>query len=353
MAGGECAEHQLPQADAVLVAPPGSPTIKEELVMTSGGPARVGRRVGCWAALSAALVVLAATSSSLSAQTKGPELIVPKSKSVAYSLTLITPNQANFDLILESHFPGILDGVSDFQATRPYLVMIRNDSPLPAVAYAIHWEVSYLNGKSQILSSTSISSPLTHLANVTLMPGAIRLVSPSFNLTPAQYQPGSLTGWLSQASLVSPPPVRIASSVPEIAGVVWGGGGYSGPEGGQVWRLWVVARFAARDEARHVLTALNSSTPLATVYSNLDQQYMRGQRYMGPTDMDAYIRDRGRCALRAKTLLQNTGREAAASRLLKISGGSSADLERETAFGMTYESRFDKSPGSAGPADAR
>lgn len=321
--------------------------------MLRRGSARIERRAGRLAVPFAALLVLAAMSSALSAQTKGPELRLPESKAVPYSLTLITPSQANFDSALESYFPGILDGVSDFQATRPYLVMIRNDTASAAIAYVIRWKVSYQDGKSRAFSSTSILSPLTHLANVTLMPGGIRLVSPSFNWSPNQYQPGSLTGWLSQASLVSPPPAGIASSVPEVTGVVWSGGDYSGPEGGQVWRLWTVARFAAMDEARYVMRALGSSTPLPTLYGNLDQQYMRGQQYMGPTDMDTYIRDRGRCALRAETLLQNASREAAASRLLNIAGGSSTDLERETTFGMTYESRFNKSRGSASPTGAQ
>lgn len=222
----------------------------------------------------------------------------------------------------------------------------------PAVAYVIDWKVSDQDGKIRQFSSTSISSHLTDLANVTLAPGRVRLVSPSFNLTPSQYQAGSLAAWLSQASLVSPPPTGIASSVPEVAGVVWGSGGYSGPEGAQLWRCWVVAPYAALDEARHVLSTLNSSTPLSMIYSSLDQQHERGQQYTGTTSMEMYIRARGCCAARAEWLLQNAGREAAASRLLNIAGSSSSDLERETAFGMTYESRFNQSRSSAGPTGA-
>lgn len=320
--------------------------------MSSRGSARIARRAARSAVPFGALIVLATVTSTLLAQVKGPELLVPKWKAVPYSLTLITPSQANFDSVLESNFPGILDGVSDFQATRPYLVMIRNNAPLASIAYVIEWKVSYQDGKSQTWSSTSILSPLTDLASATLTPGGIRLVSPSFNLTPSQYRPGSLTGWLSQASLVSPPPAGIASSVPEVIGVVWGGGGYSGPEGAQLWRRWVVTRFAAVDVARYVLKALDSSTPLPKIYSNLDQQYLRGQQYMGTTTMETYINARGRCAARAEWLLQNAGRKAAVSHFLNTAGGSAASSEGPTVFGTAYERLFDTSS-SASPSDGK
>ena len=85
---------------------------------------REGRMTASLVLSLGALFVLAGSNSTLMAQYHKLGLLPPQTKEVTTTLILTSPSDANFDRLLESYFPGVLD-VPAFQTIRPYLVLIR------------------------------------------------------------------------------------------------------------------------------------------------------------------------------------------------------------------------------------
>jgi hypothetical protein len=254
----------------------------------------------------AAFIIAAGFSLRLVAQQRALELTPFKENEVPNSLILIKPSDPKFDTILNGYFRGLSE-VPTFQNMRPYMVLVQNDATVPAVAYTISWKLVYRDGSIKTVSSTSISWPSfwpiiwagadgnfinpSGQASIPLRPGGIRLVSPIFNMGP----PGDLEGmkFYGVGVFLSSSTNPAVCPVAEIEGAVYRGGTYSGPEGVQVWRLHTTARFAAHDEAVHVLHLLNSSEPLKSVDSTLDVENKRGLSEHGTDTMAMYIRARG------------------------------------------------------------
>lgn len=276
--------------------------------------------------LFAVLLTLNGWYSALFAQQRGLVLQIPATDEVSTSLTLINPSDANFSALLDEYFPGV-SSVPNFQNMRPYLMLIRNDTALPAVAYALKWDVVYQYGGSQTLEKDYVLRPLDQGSNIALPPGSIRLISPLFNLTPQEYQAAG-----DFAELYSGPLPSITEVDPSVDGVAYSDGTYSGPEGAQVCQRYVTARFAAHDEAVSVLTLLISGTPLATLLSTLSMQIQRGLWLHGTDAMDMYVYARGQSARDVKILILRDGQAQALQVLSRVTG-SPALL---TAFGPQY-----------------
>lgn len=200
------------------------------------------------------LILLAELSFISSAQQSALELPAPKANEVTQSLTLFRPIDADFDILLSTHFPGFSEA-STFQSLRPYLVLVRNDGAVSAIAYTIQWTVKYEDGSVQSLANTYIPRPLQQGSNVTLPPDAVRVVSPRFNLTPKQYDPGVLQYSWAEQFLSSQ---GAASCRADVEGVLYSDHSYSGPQGAQIWQRYVTTRLAAYDEALNALNLLSS-----------------------------------------------------------------------------------------------
>lgn len=318
--------------------------------------------------------VLALFSPLLFAAKRGRLVLRPrKSREVPYSMTVVSPNDKGFDNLVNNYFSEATSA-SGYQAMRPYLALIRNNAPLSAVAYAVQWTVSYPGRPSHTLINFIVPRPLTGSPKPRIPPQGVRLISPKLNLWPTALlslqnprhrgavshllsagvglTPQQYRGSVAFAALIRPIQYMsfagAVSCTSEIVGVVFRGGFYSGTEGVQVLRRYVAARFAALDETRYVVRALDSSTPLYTLYQNLDQQVVQGTVDSGTTTMDMYIRARGRCALHAKSLLLNAGREDTLRRLLRIAPRARA-TRKVTVFGRAYQRRFGVSSGGVGP----
>ncbi|MGH9449172.1 MAG: hypothetical protein ACRD11_01390 [Terriglobia bacterium] len=313
-----------------------------------------------WAIALATLIIAASSSCALLAQVKhqrGLELIPQKANKVTYGLTLVTPSEANFDRVVEIYFQG-LPGFSDYQGVRPYLALLRNDSAVPAVGYEIQWRVLYRDGHAQTFNNTFVLRPLTRTVNVTLLPQSVRLIFPKLTFTPAEYQvipdrgdQFAVSRLISSAINLTPREYQdtsnfaeqisasrflssagLVSGSPEVVGVVYRDGTYAGPEGIQVWRRYVTARLAARDEALYVLDLLNSSAPVEKVYTALDRQTERELLDQGTDTTDMYVRNRGRSADYVESLLQRDGADETLKILARIAGPSKSF----TVFGKRY-----------------
>ncbi len=60
----------------------------------------------------------------------------PERAAASASLTLIQSSDSTFEDLLDTYFPG-LSSTTNYQAIRPFLTLVQNNTGLGAVAYAI------------------------------------------------------------------------------------------------------------------------------------------------------------------------------------------------------------------------
>lgn len=60
-------------------------------------------------------------------------------------LTLIRPGDSGFDALLSENFPG-LEKLDGYAVYRPFLVLLRNDTPHAVRAYMLQWQARSLQG---------------------------------------------------------------------------------------------------------------------------------------------------------------------------------------------------------------
>ncbi len=253
-------------------------------------------------------------------------LRAPAANQVGSSLTVVSPSAGAFNALLNAYFPGV-SGMPNFESLRPYLLLIRNETTLPAVAYAVRWDISYEHGDTGVLEKYYVLRPLDQGPNTALPVGSIRLISPLFNVTPRQYE---ATSNFAEQYPGSPPPVAGLSA--SVEGVVYRGGEYSGPEGPEVWVRSALGKFAARDEAESVVSLLSSGTTLPDLFDTLELQILRGSWLHGTDAMDVYVYARGESARDVDTLIHRAGKDRALRALSKLAGAA----VRPSVFGQEY-----------------
>jgi hypothetical protein len=260
------------------------------------------------------------------------------------SLTLIRPSDPIFDGMLDSYFPGLSDEAGYRTSIKPFLVIVENDTALPAVAYAVTWTVHYGSGPVCSPRAVYVNRPLMERRSTTyISPGEVRLVSPMFNVSPQEYvHSPSFARWYPAIDFF----VRWAagSTSVDVAmdGVVYADGTFIGPDRTRVLERYVMARFAARDEALAALNRIDSppKTPLA-IKGRLEEMFERdfksndGNVAYDNTLLSLYVSDRQRAAgdmrgvLRARGVI---GLEAAVRGLIKGSGVNA----KPSAFAEAY-----------------
>ena len=261
-----------------------------------------------------------------SAQGASLRLRAPAADRVSSSLTVVTPSEGDFDALLNDYFPGI-SGMANFESVRPYLLLIRNDTALPAVAYAVRWDVAYAGDGTQTWENYYALRPLDQEPNVALPAGGVRLLSPDFNVTPRQDL--AMGDFAERYSYPRPPVAKMSASV---EGVVYRGEKYSGPKGPEVWLRFVAGKLAARDEAVSVVSLLKSGTTLPDLFSTLKLQILRGSWLHGTDAMDVYVYARGNSAQDVDTLIHRMGRERALQVLSRVAASSAG----VSVFGRLY-----------------
>ncbi|MGH9444602.1 MAG: hypothetical protein ACRD3O_02550 [Terriglobia bacterium] len=239
----------------------------------------------------------------------------PKRVAATSSLTLIQPTDPTFESLLDSYFPG-LSSSANYQAIRPFLVLVQNNTGLGAVAYAIHWalpETFYMRFVTTRLTYRS--------AKKTIRPQGMRLISPLFNMSPLGFQERFASN-LEFFAKIFPgsafPRLPALSSVQaDVDGVVYSDGSFTGPNKSHVWQSFLAAMDAEHDEALAALSELNSSGSPLLLEQALTQhiawggqggsQHLalpgKGERSL----VGMYIQYRGRSAQDIARLLSSRG----------------------------------------------
>jgi hypothetical protein len=191
------------------------------------------------------------------------------------SLTLITPEQPDFEAVLSSNFPGIQE-FDAYQVVSPFLVVLRNDTSHPAEAYAIMWETRALDGHILRVQNQYIqkhSSPRTE--SRPFKPGEVRLLSAWFTLSPHQYNVQHddiarlLSSMASSSKIISQH--QFTSVTPTVDAVIYDDGGITGTDRFQLSLRYQCLRDAERDEATSVLQLMEANTPSQAIIDHLRQ----------------------------------------------------------------------------------
>lgn len=188
--------------------------------------------------------------------------------------------------------------------------MVRNDTALTAVAYAIAWTEHYSDGSVKPLSGVFVNRPFTSGMKF-LPPSRMRLISPGFNLTLNDYQRQQRS--LAQYPAEAYPWSKELTSVDvDVDGVVYEDGTFIGQDKTGVLQCFMMARFAARDEALATLKYIQSSstTPFtipAQLEEIFDKESQWGQKAYKDTLLALYVRARGNSASDLDWILLHRG----------------------------------------------
>lgn len=264
------------------------------------------------------------------------------------SLTLIKPSDPLFDGMIDSYFPG-LSSEAGYQASiKPLLVIVRNDTTRPAIAYAVTWAAPNPPGWISPLSAMFINTALTFREAMTyLPPGGIRLLSPRFNVTPKEYAAApSLVDTFTATQF--PSMQGVASVDAEVDGVVYSGGSFIGPDKTRILQRYVMARFAARDESLAVLNLIKTSTGAQFVVAQqllqtLDQEIQRDGRARHRTLLALYVGQRGHSARDIRRILRDRGLSGLETRLKSWVGRPGGNAQPST-FDRAYQKLSNKDP---------
>ena len=267
------------------------------------------------------------------------------------SLTLIKPSDPDFDGMIDSDYPGLSDEPGYQTSIRPFLVIVRNDTPLIAVAYAIIWTMHYAVGSDRLRQAVYVDRVLMSREAVPFLRSEqVRLISPMFNVTIKQYEWYHSFGKMYPASSF-PPSQGLVSVDENVDGVVYGDGSFIGADKTRVLQRQVMARFAARDEMLAALNLIHSSTaPPFMIVVPLEKMFSKEIQWYRKADQDTllalYVRARGRTAQVLRSILLGRGLAALEKLLQKSvhpSGGNGGNTNRSM-FARVYEKLSDSDP---------
>ncbi len=265
------------------------------------------------------------------------------------SLTLIKPSDPLFEGMIDTYYPGISQEPGYQTSIKPFLVLVRNDTALPAVAYAIMWRVHYKDCSVKSQRAVFVNRHLMFRPAMTYLPPRyIRLIAPMFNVTPKEYERDKPSyGWYPANSF--PRSEGLSSVDVNVDGVVYGDGTFIGPDKTRVLQSYLMAKFAERDEILAALNLIRSSagtSPLAVV-SQLEKmfndEFQFSQRAYQDSLLAKYVRARGTTATDLSRILQDRGLTGFEKLLGRFVGGFGENHKPST-FGREYQRLSDKDP---------
>ncbi len=232
-------------------------------------------------------------------------------------LTVITPNDPGFDTEMALDFPNYTV-LANYQASRPFLVILRNDTQRTARAYEVIWHVQVPDSDApggvgeERFSASAITTPLEtrwpggiRKLDRSIPPGGARVISPVFNGGRADAEDFSFLN--NPAEL--PAPASYSSVSVELDCVVYGDASFAGPNRSHLLLRYLVARDAQHDEALSVLRSLRSSPENPQLKTALDLRVKIGASHTRPNNRakPIYIHARSVAAQEFDEMLQKGG----------------------------------------------
>ncbi len=189
----------------------------------------------------------------------------------ARQLTLILPTDSQFDSVVTQNYPGLLQTLASYRTVRPFLVLLINQTGHSATAYSIEFNIQTPGAPQgfqfpsppqgqQMRRIFMQGESGTKVDAVAFGPGEVRLVSPNFDVSPADYQEtdGRFSVVLSQGARpplpLSNPNAQVSSAVDSA---IYDDGVYTGPDHSFLGKKYQAVTDAARDEGAAILKVTN------------------------------------------------------------------------------------------------
>jgi len=259
-------------------------------------------------------------------------------------LSLISPGDPGFDSELSSDFPGI-SGLPNFEALRPFLVILRNDTSRTARAYAVEWRMLNIDGVSHPFIQRAVTTPLDMrpLFDRSIHPGQVRLLSPLFNWGSIEYQahaehPRAFAELFPPEDL--PSSGSYVSVTPVVDGVIYGDGSFHGHDTTHILEQYFIARSAEHDEALSIYNLFPSLPTTEQLSTTLRRRELRAQFDHGRGAHAQYIRARAAAAMKLREVLAQPDGYAHLQRMVTNLVTLMPPHERMTLLGRWYQGRF-------------
>ncbi|SRR5579883_585058 len=201
----------------------------------------------------------------------------PSQPDITHTLTLIGPNDPEFERLITENYPGMED-LEGYRAMRPYLALLRNDTNLSVRAYVVVWDVASPGIVNHLKSQFIQRDRVAATANP-FRPGEVRLMSGLFNLSPVEWKTRQwaiakfMPDWTSRIPYAS---TNIQSIKASVDAVIFEDGAYDGPDRFSLLTTYECIREAEHDVADSVLKMKDAQTPTADIVAMLERQAQAG-----------------------------------------------------------------------------
>jgi hypothetical protein len=240
-------------------------------------------------------------------------------------LTLIHPNDPEFDNLLTANFPG-LDKLDGYALYRPFLVLLRNDTSHAVSAYMLQWDSRSSRGEPRRFANLiERYDPGLASQRVALTPGELRLVSERFDVGPKEFQSTQQHNWVATMLSTAQTKSRYLSVDPNsiIASVdaaVFDDGLCVGPDHYQLFMRYQREMDAEHDLAEEMLRLLDAKASEADIIAFLkaetDAAATANQSLSGSAFYYAF--HRGRQAQKLLTLYKRGGIEGVMTQAWRV-----------------------------------
>jgi len=196
----------------------------------------------------------------------------------SHQLTLIHPDDPEFEALLNGNFPG-LERSNGFAIFRPYLVLLRNDTSHAVRVYKVAWKRQSASVRSPqpINSFIEKYDPAPAVERVALAPGELHLVSPVFDVSPKEYQSthqhNSVVTRMSSEQSHPPYSLTDTQSITPFVDAVFDDGLCVGADHYQVFERYQSELDAERDMAQELLRLLDAKPSESDVMAFLKGEY--------------------------------------------------------------------------------
>jgi hypothetical protein len=202
---------------------------------------------------------------------------VPTKAVNSRELTLISPDDPQFETLLNANFPG-LENLVGYQGMRPYLVLLRNDTPYAVSALTVEWDLQKETSYQLRTRNVFIQKHFEPARETQpFVPGELRLLaSNSINVSSTEYARTRGAGAIAFFLSHGPPPVKNAHVVASIDAVIYADGKYVGPDRNHLLERFRAERDAEREEGASVLRVLSSNPTSSDILAALQPNQQPG-----------------------------------------------------------------------------
>ncbi len=189
-------------------------------------------------------------------------------------LEIIKPTDASFDSLVEQHFPGLVE-MESYPTFRTTLVILRNIGDETANAYALQWTITPSRLPAYTISSRYVNRYIEpRTLNVSIEPGAVRLLSTMFNLGEARYEDANSFVLEYGPTLMKQAIANVAVAA-SLDGVVSGNRHFEGANATKIYEQYTCSRNADHDEVLYLDKTLPSNVSMEDIRSQLDKDMQR------------------------------------------------------------------------------